>query len=147
MEYFSSFPSIASPSACHAEYTSQTLHAVLFSLPISHACLGHIVSFPDFWTLFSSRIPERSFSNKLNQACAEGSLQQLPIELSILSKLHAHLHSPAGPPPPLPYPHHSPATLACPVVHETPQIFSDVRLFVPVGLCLYALAPIFGDLG
>lgn len=67
---FSSSPSIASPSACHADYTSKTLHTVLFSLPLSHACLGHIISFLDFWIAFSYKIPEKLFSNTLNQVCA-----------------------------------------------------------------------------
>lgn len=38
------------------------LHFVLFpSSPLSHSCLGHIISLLDFQTLFSSQIPEGSF--------------------------------------------------------------------------------------
>lgn len=51
------------PTIRGADYTSKIyLHFVLFpSSPFSHSCLVHIISLLDFWTLFSSQIPEGSF--------------------------------------------------------------------------------------
>lgn len=48
-------------------------------------------------------------------------------------------------PPPLPSTCRPPGTLACLVVHEKPPDCSHVRLFMSVELCVYALAPTFGD--